>query len=321
MLYTNLKDIVKYIYEEEIENDHESDDVLKRKYDASNTNLIEIFSAIDFLPNLIKRDGHYCIPKEDAPFIEWLISEYTSTPMQNIRRGNFYEAGSEYLHKVISGLGKILINIGTDENKIRAQIELIQKKTDYHLMVRIDNIRNHLSQMLFNLFNYVHIPTFNLDFEEKCTYLDVVSNKLQLFDKEIQGDFSKLIKSIEKDIRENSLKLTNDDIRLSDRTKKIHEMLEENQEFIQLRKELDELDMSTGFLKKTEKKKREMISRMSEIKGEVAKSIPLNVNDLTMLEKLLYTTDTPISLTHKGGEDGWYVGEADTYNIFKGMIW
>lgn len=168
------------------------------------------------------------------------------------------------------------------------------------------------------MFIYLH---FNLDFEEKCTYLDAVSNKLQLFDKEIQGDFSKLINSIEKDIRENSLKLTNDDIQISNRTRKIHEILEENQEFVQLRKELDELNISTGFLKKTEKKKREIVARMSEIKNNVAKNIPLKVNDLTMLEKLLYTTDTPISLTHKGGEDGWYVGEVDPYNNFKGMIW
>ncbi|MGC6174032.1 hypothetical protein [Lacrimispora sp. 38-1] len=321
MQYTNLKDIVKYIYEEEIENDHEPEDVLKRKYDASNANLIEIFAAIDFLPDLIKRDGHYCIPKDDAPFIEWLIREYTSSPMQNIRRGNFYEAGSEYLHKVITGLGKILIDIGTDEIKIKVQIELIQKKTDYHLMVRIDNIRNHMSQILFNIFNYVHVPTFNLNFEEKCTYLDTVGNKLQLFDKEIQEDFSKLIKSIEKEIKEKHLKLTNDDMQFSDRTKKIHEMLEANQEFVKLRKELEELDMSKGFLKKTEKKKRAIVARMSEIKNDVAKNIPLKVDDLTMIEKLLYTTDTAISFTHKGGDDDWYVGEADPNNHFKGMIW
>lgn len=316
----NLKDIVKYIYEDEIENDHNSEDVLKRKYDASNANLIEIFTAIDFLPDLIKRDGHYCIPKEDAPFIEWLIREYTSSPMQNIRRGNFYEAGSEYLHKVISGLRKILIDIGTDEISIRVQTELIQKKTDYHLMVRMDNIRNYMSGMIWNLFNYVHMPTFNLDFDAKCTYLDEVSNKLKVFDKEIQKDFSILIKSVEKDIRENSLKLSNDDIQLSNRTKRIHEVLEGNSEYLQLREEFESLDASTGFLKKTEKKKREIIARMSKIKGEIAKSIPIEVDDLTMLEKILYTTDTPISITHKGGEDGWYVVETDSFD-FKGKIW
>jgi len=188
-------------------------------------------------------------------------------------------------------------------------------------MVRIDNIRNHMSQIVINLFNYVHLPTSNLDYERKSIYLDTVSNKLQLFDKEIQGDFSKLIKSIEKDIKEKSLKLSNEDMELSGRTKQIHIILEQNEEFIQLRTELDKLNLGTGFLKKTEKKKREIISRMSEIKSEIAQKIPLDIDDLSMLEKLIYTTNTPISFTHKSGEDGWYVTESDSYNNIKGMIW
>ena len=46
---------------------------------------------------------------------------------------------------------------------------------------------------------------------------------------------------------------------------------------------------------------------MKKILNDVAKDYPLNLEQVTMLEKLMYTTDEGFIMTHQSGDDGWYV--------------
>ena len=59
-------------------------------------------------------------------------------------------------------------------------------------------------------------------------------------------------------------------------------------------------------LVKYEKEKRKISKRIHEILNVVAKGYPLDVEKLSLLEKIMYAAEEGFVLTHKGGEEEWY---------------
>lgn len=308
MQYVNLKSIVKHVYAEEIENDLVSpegreDDL----YEKNRKYLLEIFDSLDFYHELLKKDREYRIPRPDGPFIEWLLREYTSPQMKLVRNGKYHEVEPEYLYEIIKGLEKLLKDLDVEEIKVQAQMDLIMKKTEYPLIVRLHNIRFQLAGALNNMWHYTYNPAFHLSMEERCEYLDWAHERAEAFQNEIVEKFSGLWKDVKNDIKENALKISNADIGFSPRTLAIIEELNNNQEYLKLREELNNLEEKKQPLIKYKKKQAKIAGRMKEILNEIAKEYPIDLEQVTTLEKLMYATEEGFVMTHKSGDDGWYV--------------
>ncbi len=308
MQYVNFKSIVKNVYEEEIENDQISpaergEDI----YEKNRKYLLEMFDALDFCHELLKKDREYAIPKPDGEFIEWLLREYTTRQMKLIRNGKYQEVEPEYLYKIIQGLEKLLKDLEIDDNTFQAQMEIIMLKTEYPLIVRLHNIRVQMLDTLNNLWNYTYIPTFHLSMGERCKYLDWVQERTKICKEEIIKEFSGIWEKKQTDIKENALKISISDIGYSPRTLAIIEELNNNQEYLNLREELHNLEEKKQPLIKYKKKQAKIVEKMKKILNDVAKDYPLNLEQVTMLEKLMYTTDEGFIMTRQSGDDGWYV--------------
>lgn len=315
MNYVNLKSIVSYIYEDDITSHPSPEERLEILYEKCRQYLLEIFNALDFLPDLIKIDGEYRIPNTDGPFIEWLINDFTSPKMKLVRKGQYYEAGPEYLYKFFIGLGNILIHLDVEEVKIQAQMEIMQKRTDYFLMVRLHNIRTQMMEIMNNLFQYVHIPIFNLEYDEKCKFLDTVTEGIQEFNRTTGKEFLQLIQQKEEEIKKTAYKISAEDFNFSNRTKEIYKQLNENEEYKRLMEQLENLENYKGFLKTYDKEKRKITNRIQEIFNKIIQNYPIEINNITEIEKIMYSMSGPFRLTHKGGEEGWYVIESDGYDF------
>lgn len=314
MEYVNLKKIVKYVYEEEIENDPVCPkERLESLYEKSRRYLLEIFNALDFCHELLKNDGEYQIPKQNGEFIEWLLQEFKSEQMRLVRNGKYHEVEPEYLYKIIMGFNKMLENMKVEEVKIQAQMEIMMRKTEYPFIVRLHNIRYQLERILINLMHYTYNPIFHMTVEKRCEYLDFVYDKAKLFQKEVGGEFCELQKREEKYIKENALKISDEDIGYSPRTFAIIEQLHSIPEYIELREDLEKLENKKQPLNKYEKKRSKIVNRMREILKDIAKEYPTDLKQMTKLEKLMYNTDEGFVLTHKSGEEGWYVIPNDQY--------
>lgn len=317
MQYVNLKKIVRYVYEEEIENDPISpEERLDSLYEKSRRYLLEIFNAVDFCHELLKKDGEYQLPKKDGEFIEWLLKEFTSQQMKLVRNGKYHEVNPEYLHKIIVGFKKMLENMEIEDIKIEAQMEIMMKKTEYPLIVRLHNIRYQMEMTLNNLMHYTYNPTFHMNMDQRCEYLDWVYDEAELFQKTVGNEFFKLWKATEKDIKENAMTLCSSDIEYSPRTIAIIEELHNNAEYLELKEKLEKLEKKKQPLIKYEKARCKIVSKMKKILNDVAKEHPIDLEQVTMLEKLMYTSENGFVLTHRGGEDNWYVIQNSEYKVF-----
>lgn len=317
MQYVNLKSIIRNVYKEEIENDSVSSETrLEDLYEKSRKYLLEIFDALDFYHELLKKDREYRIPKPDAEFIGWLLMEYKSQQMKLIRNGKYQEVEPGYLYAIIINLEKMLTDLEVDDIRFQAQMELIMRKTEYPLIVRLHNIRCEMLGSLNNLWHYTYNPVFHLSMDERCEYLGWVLERAEAFQKEVIDRFSVIWNKKEQEIKENALILSNADMRFSSRTHAIIEKLNNNQEFLKLREELKGLEETRQPLIKYKKKRTVIVGKMKEILNEVSKEYPIDIEQLTMLEKLMYTVEDGFVMTHKGGEDEWYVTTKSEYKPF-----
>lgn len=313
MSFVNLKSIVRHVHDSELETHKDAESRLEELYEKDRRYLLEIFASVDFCADLLKEEGEYRIPRKDGEFIEWLIAEFSSPDMKKIRNGRYEEADIEYLYRVITGLLQLLEDSDIDPMKFEAQIQIIMLKTNYPLIVRLYNIRGKFSQMWTNLMYYSYAPTFHMTMEQRTDYLewmDEATEKLQL---DMQNEFGRLWEETEKEIKNSCIKLTKEDMELSERTKLIIEQLHNDSEYLELRRRLNELEEKQQPLVKYEKEKRKIGKRIHEILNNVAKGYPVDAEKLSLLEKIMYATEEGFVLTHKSGEDEWYLVPHNEY--------
>ena len=313
MSCVNLKSIIKHVHDSELEMHQDAEARLEELYEKDRRYLLEIFSSVDFCVDLLKEDGEYHIPRKDGEFIEWLIEEFSSPDMKKIRNGQYEEADIAYLYKVITGLLQILEDLDIEPIKIEAQKEIIMLKTNYPLIVRLWNIRGKFAQMWTNLMFYSYAPTFHMTMEQRTEYLDWMDDATEKLQHDMQNEFGRLWEETESTIKSNCIKLTKEDMELSERTKYIIEQLHNNSEYLELRQRLHELEEKKQPLVKYEKEKRKISKRIHEILNVVAKGYPLDVEKLSLLEKIMYAAEEGFVLTHKGGEEEWYLVPYDEY--------
>ncbi len=313
MSFVNLKSIVKHVHDTELESHMEAEKRLEELYEKDRRYLLEIFSSVDFCTDLLKKDGEYRIPRKDGEFIEWLIENYTNPDMRKIRNRQYGDANIEYLYKVITGLLQILKDLEIDEKILEAQINIIMIKTNYPLIVRLYNINIKFMQMWNNLLHYCYNPTFHMTLEQRSDYLDWMDSSTEILKRTMQNEFGRLAKENENDIKNNCMKLSVEDLNYSDRTHRIIDALYKNSEYVELRQRLRELNEKEQPRAKDEKEKLKIAKRLKMILNEVSKEYPIEIEKLTILEKMMYVSESGFVITHKSGDDGWYLVPHDEY--------
>ena len=315
MQFVNLKKIIQYVHEAELDSKNYLEDRFATFYENDRRHLNEILDAVGFVTDLIKdENGEYQIPKDDGELFEWMIKETTSKQMKLIRNGNFYNAGPEYLYKIITGLKKVLIDAGKDEVVV-AQMDIIMERTEYNFIVRLSNIRAEMESMLNNFHNFAYNPTFHVPYAERCEYLDEVIETIKNVKRELDTAFMDKKRYHENNACENVVKLSQSDLKFSDRSLSIMEELHSNSKYMELRNQLDTLESKKQPLLSYEKKRSKIIKEITEILNVTSKDYPINIDEITILERLMYTTEDGFCITHKSGDDGWYVRNLENYKM------
>lgn len=316
----NLSSIVKVVHEEELsmckgEVIAGSKSRLEELYEQDRIKLQKIFVAIDFCPDLIKNEkGEYTIPQEDGEFIEELIKAFTTNDMKCIRDGRYHECDFIFLQNLLTGLNNIMVHLKIDENIRNAQLEIMQKKTNYHLLLRFGLLNTIYNRMIGNLCYAFTVPGMNFTFKNKCDFLDGLLLQMEALEKQTHKDLGTLMREREEHIKKNSLKLTFEEVQFSERSKEISRILNSNEEYIKLCSQLDGIKDGKGFLYDKEKQRIRINKKIMEIFHSITDSIPLNVDEMTPIEKIMCLCDGSMMIHHEGGTDDWYVVFDDPYN-------
>lgn len=321
----NLSSVVRVVHEEELSMCQGEVVVgnksrLEELYEQDRTKLQKIFAAIDFCPDLIKNEkGEYTIPQEDGEFFEGLIKSFTKSDMKCIRDGRYHECDFMVLHDLLSGLDNVLIHLGVDEELRDAQLKIMQKKTDYHLLSRFAILNTVYNRMLGNLCYAFTVPGMNFTFDDKCNCLDDLITQLEEVEEWSHKELGRLMRNRQEYIKNNSIKLTFEEVQFSEQSKEISRLLNSNEEYIKLRSELKEIENGKGFLYDKEKQKLRINKKIVKIFHSITDAIPLDVEKMTKIEKIMCLCDGSMVIQHEGGTDDWYVVFDDPYN-WKGII-
>ncbi len=284
-----------------------AEDRFKKLYDIDNEHLLEILGAINFCVDLLKRDGEYQIPREDKEHVEWILKEYTSTQMKHTRKGEFGEVKIEYMYRLLDGFDKMLQHLGVDAETINAQQQIMNMRTDYHISVRMWNIQCELMRMCHDVNAYMKVPTFNLTYDNKIDYLEQAMNITEKYADSIRQAFTKILEKRKAEIKENSIPITFDEMGFSGRSIKIIEVLHENEEYMKIKEELEELKKEKGFLKKYEKERCKKEERLMEIFREESSKFPVEIQNMTKIEKIMCLSEGAFSIYYESNEQQAYV--------------
>lgn len=313
--YVNLRQIVKYIHENDIENHPSPEDRLKKLYDTDNEHLLEVLNAVNFCVDLLKEDGEYRIPGEDGELIEWILQDYTSPEMKHIRKGEFGQVDIEYTYRLLDGLDKMLRHLGVDAETIMAQQQVMNTKTGFHISVRMWNIQYELMRMLHDMTAYMKMPTFNLTYNNRVDYLDQAMDITEEYVKEVREAFTKIWKERKAYVEAHSIPITLEEMEFSRRSIEIINVLHENEEYMTIRRQLSEMKTDKGFLKKYVKERRKKEKRLVEIFREESSKFPIDVQSMTKIEKIMCLAEGSFSIHYEGGAQQAYVTfDVDTSN-------
>lgn len=305
--FVNLRQIVKYLHESDIESHSNPEERLKKLYDTDNEHLLEILNAVHFYPELLKEDGEYRIPREDGELIEWILKEYTSPDMKLIRKGEFAKADIGVVYKLLDGLNKILQHLEIDEETIMAQQQIMNQKTDYHIAVRMWNMQYDFMRLMHDMTYYMQMPTFNLTYNNKVDFLDRAVEITEEYVKEVRQEFTDIWKEREQYVKQNAIPITLEEMEFSQRSIDIINILYKNDEYVKIKSQLKELREDKGFIKKYEKEKSRLESRLIEIFREEAKQFPIDVDKMTKIEKIMCLSDGAFLVHYDGAEKQAYV--------------
>lgn len=305
--FVNLRQIVKYLHEDDIESHSNPEERLKKLYDTDNEHLLEILNAVHFYPELLKEEGEYRIPREDGELIEWILKEYTSPDMKLIRKGEFAKADIGVVYKLLDGLNKILQHLEVDEETIMVQQQIMNQKTDYHIEVRMWNMQYDFMRLMHDMTYYMQMPTFNLTYDNKVEFLDRAMEKTEEYVKEVRQAFTDIWKEREQYVKQNSIPITLEEMEFSQRSIDIINTLYKNDEYVKIKDRLKELRDDKGFIKKYEKEKSRLESRIIEIFREEAKQFPIDVDKMTKIEKIMCLSDGAFQIHYDGTEKQAYV--------------
>ena len=327
--YVNLEQIVNYVFESEFDEQPTPETrEYKRnsRYENTRDQLTQILNALDFHVDLIKDKkqgitgkGMYIFPREDGPFIEWLISEFSTENGKAIKAGNFTKCHKLVLRKMIDGLITILEHLEVPEEIVKMQLDIMEQKTLIYISYQAHTMWNRLYRSLYSIGNMMEISTSFLSYDEQRDYWVQFSNDLDAFLKQKESEYMAKERICKKEALEDAPRLTKEDVEFSMRSHAIINELEKNEEFMALKSEYIDMFLQSNkktaqIRKKNEKRKKEIIDRQYEIFHEITKEHPFNVEQMTTLEKFMAVyNDKRFTLTYVQEEEQWALLETDKF--------
>lgn len=324
----NLEKIVSYVFESEIES--QPDEVTresKRKscYEGTREQLNQIFKNLGFHTNLIKDEnqgfadkGSYIIPREDGQFIEWLISILNTDDGKALKAGNFSKCDHEVTRKLIDGLISILQHLDVNEEVIELQKDLMEQKTMVYISFEAKKMWQKLYDSLYAVANLMEIAQSFIPYENQREFWVKWREEFCEFLGNKETEYMSLERYYKKRILEDAPRLTMKEASFSERSNEIIAYLEDNEEYMSLRQEYEALfspskKKTASQLKKDEKRKKEIIRRQYEIFDSIAKSLPIDVETLTPIEKYMCVCNHHFSLHYVQEEQQWALLVDDKY--------
>lgn len=313
----NLKTVARQMFDDQNESEgiivdsSIYEDQLENFYKQCKTKFAEIMAALNFAPELLKEEEKtekpYTIPRRDAEFVAWCIEQYTDEKMKAVRKGDYYIAGTQYIYKLIMGFKDMLIHLEKRDIVIDAQMDLMCRETDYPLMVRFENFSSALQFAYMNMFKIMHAPGMYMPWEQRWQTMDEIVDAAKEFDEKIQKIAGDRFKEAKNNLIENGYSIPIH--QNPERLYKIYEELYSIEEFVELKSKLDEISESKDFLEKYRKRRTKIVNRMNEIFQSVVKKYPIDLDEISDIEKIMLVADGPFSLKYFSGEDRIYIDE------------
>jgi len=324
----NLEKIVSYVFDSEIES--QPDEVTRESkknscYEKTREQLNQIFKNLDFSTNLIKDTnqgyadkGAYIIPREDGPFIEWLISELNTENGKALKAGNFAGCDHEVTRKLVDGLISILKHLEVNEEIIELQKDIMEQKTLVFVSFEAKQMWQKLHDSFYGVATLMEIGQSCIPYKIQREFWTKWREEFFDFLKNKESEYMSLERQCRKRVFEDAPRLTMEEASFSVRSKIIISYLHDNEEYVSLRKEYEALFSSSKKktakqLKIDEKRKQEIICRQYEIFDSIAKSLPLEVENLTPIEKYMCVCNGHFSLHYLRDENQWALLVDDKY--------
>lgn len=172
----------------------------------------------------------------------------------------------------------------------------------------------------------MEISTSFLSYDEQRDYWVQFSDDLDAFLKQKESEYMAKERICKKEALEDAPRLIKEDVEFSVRSHAIINELKKNEEFMSLKSEYIDMFLQSNkktaqIRKKNEKRKKEIIDRQYEIFHEITKEHPLNVEQMTTLEKFMAVyNDKRFTLTYVQEEEQWALLETDKF-YKKERIW
>lgn len=321
--YVNLDQIVEYVYESELDGEptEESRECKKNsRYETTREQLTQIFNVLDFCVDLIKDKkqgftgkGMYIFPKEDGCFIEWLISEENQENCRALKTGDFSKCEKPFLRKVIDGLIDILRHLEIPDEIIKMQQDIMEQKTMVYISYEAYKMWNRLHRSMYSIANFMEVAPSFMPYEDEKEYWIKFSEDLDSFLNKKEAEYMEQERAFRSEILADAPRLTKEEMEFSMRSYDIMRELESNEEFMMLRQEyidmyLQDRKRTAQSRKKDEKRKKQIIDRQYEIFRKVTKNHPLDVEQMTTIEKIMTVNhDERFTLFYVQSEGQWAI--------------
>lgn len=227
--------------------------------------------------------------------------------MKLIRKGEFAKADIGVVYKLLDGLNKILQHLEVDEETIMAQQQIMNQKTNYHITVRMWNMQYNFMRLMHDMTYYMQTPTFNLTYDNKVEYLDRAMEITEEYVKTVRQAFTDIWKERVQHVKQDAIPITLEEMQFSGRSIDIINILYKNDEYVKIKEQLKKLKGDKGFIKKYEKEKSRLESRLIEIFREEVKQFPIDVDKMTKIEKIMCLSDGAFQVHYDGTEKQAYV--------------
>lgn len=325
--YVGLDKIIEAVFESEVDllPIEIQDNQKKTNYENSRVHLNKVFDVVGFNVSLLKGEGGfankgiYQIPREDGSFIEWMIKNRNDKFFKALKAGSFEDCDQKAIMYIIEQLTSILIHMEVNDNIVELQKKLMEQKTQVYIRLPFQMMGERINRTAHAIYNLVSINNGFLSYEETCQYLDELEQGLDKYLNTMEGEYLERNHRCEKEMKKICPMLTNEEVEFSLRSHEIMDILSRNELYNELKAEYESLFLidgkrTIGKREKNEKRKREVIKQMYEIFHSVTKELPVNVNEMTAIEKYMCLCgDEGFQLHYCKEEQCWLLHTSDHY--------
>lgn len=325
--WIGLDKIVEAVYESDVEllPPETRENQKNANYEVVRVHLNKIFDVIGFNVSLLKGNGGfanrgiYQIPREDGPFIEWMIKDRNDNFFRVLKAGEFERCDQKAIAYIIDSLSGILEHLEIDEDIIELQKKIMEQKTQTYIRLPFQNMGERINRSAYAIYNLVSVDNDFLSYDETCEYLQELESGLDKYLNSMEHEYLERNRKKEKELKQICPMLTNEEVELSMRSHSIIEQLQENEEYRTLREEYESLFIREGKRtaqkrERAEKRKAEIIERIYEIFHGVASQLPIDVKKMTFIEKYMCMCgDNGFQLHYCKEEQRWLLHTSDRY--------